>query len=101
MLQVIKSIQEIRFSQIMSVYAESNICYGNKEYPQLSEGLRLLSAEQDFYAYLRDFFYTTGAFYAVWCVDGQYRSALRMEPYHDGYLLAGLETAFFAQNTGR
>ncbi|MBO5317197.1 MAG: GNAT family N-acetyltransferase [Oscillospiraceae bacterium] len=92
MLQLIKSIQELKFSQIMDVYTQSNLRYGNKVYKQLPEGLRLLSAEQDFYAYLCAFFRTQGAFYAVWCVDGQYLSALRMEPYHDGYLLAGLET---------
>ena len=33
-----------------------------------------------------------GAVYAVWEVDGNYVSALRLEPYWDGLLLEALET---------
>ena len=51
-------------------------------------------AEQSFYQYLKDIFFPAdGAFYAIWEADGCYVSALRIEPYRDGLLLAGLETA--------
>ncbi len=61
----------------------------------------LLLAEQDFYTYLKDvFFITEGAWYAVWVDQSQYRCALRVEPYQDGLLLAGLETAPGARRMG-
>ena len=93
MLSMIRSIQDICYSQIMRVYEESNIRYGKAQYPRLPAGLQLMTAEQDFYGYLQDFFCTKGAACAVWFEDGEYKSALRLEPYRDGYLLAGLETA--------
>lgn len=93
LLLILRSLQEVNYSQIMQVYEESNKRYADAEYPRLPCGLRVINAEQDFYAYLREFFSTDGAMYAIWSVDGEYKSALRMEPYADGYLLAGLETA--------
>ena len=93
MLQIIRRVQDLNYSQIMSVYRESNLQFGLEEYPHLPDNLKLMNAEQEFYAYLQDFFRMPGAFCAVWSVEGQYKSALRMEPYEDGYLLAGLETA--------
>lgn len=92
LLLFLRSLQEVNYSQMMRVYEESNKRYADAEYPRLPQSLAMINAEQDFYAYLREFFSTEGAFYAVWVVDGEYKSALRMEPYADGYLLAGLET---------
>ena len=100
MLQIVEALSDICYSQIMKVYAQSNLRYGNATYPRLSQSLRELSAEQDFYAYLRDFFRTSRAMYALWVVEGEYKSALRLEPYEDGFLLAGLETAPDARNKG-
>lgn len=100
MLLMIRALQDLRYSQIMRVYEESNIRYGKARYPRLSAGLQLMTAEQDFYGYLQDFFSTKGAACAIWSVDGEYRSALRLEPYQDGYLLAGLETAPEARGKG-
>ena len=80
MLHMARSLGELNFSQLMEVYIE---------------GTRgLLQAEQDFYQYLREvFFVTPGAVYAIWQENGRYVSALRLEPYKDGLLLAALETA--------
>ena len=94
MLVVMKSMHELQFSQLMGVYEESNRENGEEFYPELPEGQQLLRAEQDFHQYLREcFFRTEGAMYAVWMEQGDYVSALRLEPYQDGLLLEALETA--------
>lgn len=77
-------LHNMRFSQLTQVYAQTLGCSGNNN---------LLEAEQDFYQYLQDvFFVSDDAFYAVWLESEKYVCALRIEPYKDGYLLAGLET---------
>ena len=87
MLSVIRSLRELNFSQLMDVYLEGNL-------DKAEEGLSLLEAEQDFYRYLQEvFFPTPGAVYCIWSEDGCYVSALRLEPYRDGWLLEALETA--------
>ena len=94
MLVMIHSIQELRFGQLMTVYEESNLENGREFYPHLPENQQILNAEQDFYQYLKEcFFQTEGAVYALWQEKGTYVSALRIEPYQDGFLLAALETA--------
>ena len=94
MLQWISAMRDLNFGQLMAVYEESNRDNGAEFWPDSPEGQQILSAEQDFYQYLREsFFKTEGASYAVWCENGKYVSALRLEPYQDGLLLAALETA--------
>lgn len=86
MLYIATSLQQLRFGQLMEVYLESNL--------EKAERIGLLQAEQDFYQYLDEcFFPTPGAVYAVWVEGNEYISALRLEPYKDGLLLAALETA--------
>ena len=93
MLQIIRSMSQLDFSGMMALYEEGNLENAADLYPHLPQGQGLAQAEQDFYQYLREcFFKTPGAYYAVWAENGQYRSALRMEPYKDGMLLAALET---------
>lgn len=92
MLRIIRSVRELDFSKLMDVYIEGNLENGAEFYPQLSPCEQLLQAEQDFRAYLRDYFHTPGAVYAVWEEKGRYISALRLEPYLDGLLLEALET---------
>lgn len=93
MLKIVEKLEDLRFRQLMDVYAESVLDNGQEHYPRLSENLQILEAEQDFYQYLRDcFFATEGAFYALWIQDDTYVSALRLEPYEDGLLLEALET---------
>ena len=63
-------------------------------YTDEPEDRQIALAEQDFYQYLKDcFFPTFGAVYAVWMEENEYISALRLEPYKDGFLLEALETA--------
>ena len=94
MLVIAKSLGALNFGQLMEVYGQSNQENGAEFWPDLPEGQRALQAEQGFYQYLREcFFLTEGAFYAIWCADGKYVSALRLEPYQDGLLLEALETA--------
>ena len=89
MLLIAKRLEELDFSALMDIYIEGNL--------EKAEGYGdggLLRAEREFYDYLReDFFRQKDAFYAVWQVAGQYVSALRLEPYKDGWLLEALETA--------
>ena len=93
MLKIIDKLEDIRFSELMQVYRESNLENALAFYPDIDRNLALLNVEQDFYAYLRDcFFKTHNAVYAVWIMDGSYVSALRLEPYMDGILLEALET---------
>ncbi len=85
MVKYIKRLQDLDFSMLMHVYEETNLEFGG--------AFGQLEAEQAFYQYLRDvFFRTDGAFYAVWIEADCYVCALRIEPYRNGYILAGLET---------
>ena len=89
MLLIMKRLEELDFSALMDIYIE-----GNREKAEVYGDGGLLRAEREFYDYLReDFFRQKGAFYAVWQVSGRYVSALRLEPYQDGWLLEALETA--------
>lgn len=93
MLLIAKSLRELDFRQLMDVYEEGNRENARQQYPQLPESQGVSEAEQDFYAFLKEgFFAASGAFYAAWTVDGHYVSALRMEPYRDGWLIEALET---------
>ena len=94
MLLLADKMHKLDFGKLMTVYEEGNQKTGADLHPELPEGQQLLSAEQAFYQYLREvFFATPGAVYAIWAENGQYLSALRLEPYEDGLLLAALETA--------
>ena len=94
MLQVFHSMKELSFSQLMDVYEESNSLNGSEIYHNLSQFEQLHEAEQDFFNYLTSvFFRQEDSFYAVWDAGKKYTSALRIEPYLDGVLLCGLETA--------
>lgn len=93
MLLVVNSMRELNVEKLMAVYVQSNRESGASRWRwECSERQQEL-AEQAFYDYLHDvFFPTPGARYAVWIAGNQYVSALRLEPYGDGFLLEGLET---------
>ena len=85
-------LRDLRFSQLSQVYFQPLVDRCDQH---------LLDNEQMFYQYLHDvFFKTENAFYAVWLEAGEYVSALRLEPYKDGYLLAGLQTHCKRRNNG-
>lgn len=94
MLRIITSMSQLNPEQLMAVYLESNQENGKVVFTDSNSDVQLRRAEDSFLTYLReDFFCQPGAFYAVWVADGVYKSALRMEPYLDGFLVEALETA--------
>ena len=93
MLLIAKSLKDLRFSELMQVYEQSNL-EAAEERKNLPPMFALQLAEQDFRQYLQEvFFPTPGALCCIWEENGRYVSALRLEPYRDGLLLAALETA--------
>jgi len=91
MLKIFHNFCDLRFSSLVELYSDSFI----------NDGQRSMAAEQEFYFYLKDaFFSDKNAFYAVWEEDGRYVSALRMEPYRDGLLLEALQSAPEMRNKG-
>ena len=93
MLVLARSLRDLDFEQLMSVYAESNGKSGGEKYSGEPLSRQRALAERDFYEYLLDFFRTRGALYAVLEQEGIYVSALRLEPFQDGLLVEALETA--------
>lgn len=93
MLMIAESFKELRFAELLQVYEQSNL-EAASEWKHLPPMFALQLAEQDFRQYLQDvFFKTPGAACFLWEENGHYVSALRLEPYRDGLLLAALETA--------
>ena len=93
MLVVAEKLSDLSFGKLMDVYQEGNLENGRENYPGEPEMRQIALAEQDFYQYLSEiFFRTSGAAYLIWEERGSYVSALRLEPYRDGLLLAALET---------
>lgn len=89
MLIIVKAMKELDFPALMQIYTEGN----EEKAAEYGDG-GLLHAEQSFYDYLHDvFFQTPEAFYCIWQENGKSVSALRLEPYQDGWLLEALETA--------
>lgn len=100
MLIIANSMKELDFRQLCYVYAQSNSERGVRDYSKHSVGEQIIFAEQDFYQDLQCFLLEEKAFYAIWAPEGHYVSALRMEPYLEGFLLEGLETAPSARRNG-
>ena len=94
MIIIASSLSELSFSKLMEVYLEGNLEKACEEYGHYSGFAGLQLVEQDFYQYLREcFFATPGARYVIHEERGTYYSAVRLEPYLDGMLISGLETA--------
>ena len=94
MLKLAGNLREISFPELMNVYREGNRIAAARDYPEEPEDYALELAQEDFREYLRDcFFHLEEARYAIWEEEGNYVSALRLEPYKDGLLICALETA--------
>lgn len=94
MLLVVNTIDVLDFEELKRVYSSSLQKDGAAVRKWETPENQRLYAERVFFQYLHDvFFETPGAFYAIWLESGKYVSALRMEPYEDGMLVEGLETA--------
>lgn len=100
MLRIIKTFSKLETKQVLEVYSDSILQAAENSAADLPYGLRLVNAEQEFLAYLRDFFQCPEAILGVWEVDGIYKAALRVEPYRDGRLITGLETALTDRRCG-
>ena len=73
MLYLATKLRELDFRQLMSVYEEGNQENGELFFSELPEGQQLLQAEQNFYQYLKEGFFTVdGAVYAIWMENGMY-----------------------------
>lgn len=93
MLQIFDRLNQLRFGELMEVYSESVAENGEELYPNLSENEQIIQAQQDFYAYLQQGFFTDQEdIYCIWEENGRYICALRLEHYQDGLLLEALET---------
>lgn len=92
MKMIIHSLSELDMRKLIHVYEETIRLSGLQRYSHLALNRQILEAEQDFYYFVENFFRIKDSFYAVSESDDQYVSALRMEPYRDGFLLTGLET---------
>lgn len=93
MLYIAYALKDVSFSRLMRVYEEGNRENAGDFWPDLEENQALIRAEQEFYQYLKQVFFTTeNARYCIWTEKGRYISALRLEPYRDGLLLEALET---------
>ena len=94
MVTYIQKIRDCDISALFSVYSQSLEEARTLHYLRLDANEGFLLASQDYYQYLsRVFFRTSGAILAVYSHNGKYVSALRLEPYQDGYLMNALETA--------
>ncbi len=94
MVSIHYELNSLSFSKLMAVYDESNRENAEILYPDMDRNAAIIQVEQDFYAFLKDVFFTTkDVHYAILEEGGHYRSAVRIEPYQDGVLLTGLETA--------
>lgn len=93
MLIIAKSMAELSFDALMEIYVEGNRENGERLWPEMPEEERMTLAKQEFRRYLTEqFFPKPGAVYAIWEMEGQYVSALRLEPNRDGLLMEALET---------
>lgn len=101
MLIIAKSMGELSFGSLMEIYVEGNRENGEDLYPQEPKPRQIALAEQDFYYFLRnDFFSGDESRYMILAEEGKYISALRLEPYQDGLLMEALETVPWARNRG-
>ena len=93
MLIVAKNRRILSFSKLLDVYSESCENAGKRLDPDASAMQQRRYGEKDFCEYLDDvFFATKDATYYIWAENDIYLSAARLEPYRDGWLLAGIET---------
>ena len=100
MLHIITSQKELAFAEIKRIYCESILEQGSRDYMGFPGNQRLLEAERDFYFYLKDFLKQKDSFLTLWAPEKTAVAALRCEPYRDGFLIEGLETAPDSRNRG-
>ena len=94
MLCLFSSSRGFPYPALSEIYRQSLQEAGAAQYPEEADSVREALAWEDFSSYIRlDFFPQEESLYALWQEKGRYVSAARIEPYRDGCLLSGLETA--------
>lgn len=94
MLKVVRSMSELPFEQLMEVYHESNIRCAQRHWGEYSTEYGLEMVRRMAYEELQcGFFSIPDAAVCLWMWEGECVSALRLEPWEDGWLLTALETA--------
>ena len=93
MIIVADKINKLEFSKIVALYADDLEESRKRKYGRLSEYEGKNCAEQDYYLYLKDVFFTEmkGKLYILE-ENGLYISAACFEPFKDGLLLNSLVT---------
>lgn len=95
MLKIFRNFKELDIGKLLLVYEEAFRLSMQKD------DIDRYFAEEKFLFYLReDFFCREHTLMAVWIVADRYVSALRLEPYEDGFLLSGLETEPASRRNG-
>ncbi len=100
MLTILNSAENADFAALSSIYEESVIADGEKNFPYEDASVRYLLARQSFYSYVQDFLTKQQGIWALWRADGAYQAACRLEIYRDGFLLAGLEAVPVGRGKG-
>ena len=93
MLKVIKHPKYMDFTQIIHVYARSIGAASEAYKDAISSYEKKRMAENEFYSFLVDWLCNCDEHILfIWEREDNYVSAVRVEPYKDGYLVCGLET---------
>lgn len=93
MLLIAEHLVQIDMKMLAAVYEGSNRENALSCINGQFSNLRYLESQNDFYDYLSYFLRDQNSFIAIWADNDQYCSAVRVEPYLDGVLFSGLETA--------
>ena len=94
LLKIARDITEISYTQMCEIYETTILADAATNFGAMDSNLAVILAQQDLYGYLRQvFFKVSGARCGFWIVDDVACAALRIEPYDEGYLISGLETA--------
>lgn len=100
MIEIVDSIHKIKYHEMMQVYESSILESASRQYGNYSRPEGILLAEQDLYSYIQDFLMHDNGVYLILSDAGMYISALRLERFLDGFLIAGLETKPGSRNKG-
>ncbi len=90
MIKIHRDASALPYGAVMEIYHDDLLLSGKRDYPDLTISESLHEAQQDFYGYLtEEFFSSEGAFIAIL----EDKASLRIEPYLDGFLLTGMSVA--------
>ena len=101
MLKIVRSMSQLPFQQLMALYRESNLRSARENWSEYDPEYGLQMVERMCYEDLQQgLFSMPDACICLWLMEGEPVSCLRLEPWKDGILLTGLETAPGHRNQG-